>query len=156
DEARDWLRRGRAADPSPRNAVRWDFLEVRLRSRTEPPEDWVAHLAMVLDRTRDDRESASLVLTNLIEMGLVRTSPNPDDPGQILLDTRPLQSVLSQYGPKITTSTGRLGVSATQGGLWTPGGTSPGGGGAIWTPGSGAAASASPGSEKPKLIIPGR
>ena len=73
DEAFDWVRRGREADPSPRDAVRWDFLEVRLRARSEKPEDWVPHLAMILDRTREDRESAALVLSNLVEMGLIRT-----------------------------------------------------------------------------------
>ncbi|MDB5352288.1 MAG: motif-containing protein [Planctomycetota bacterium] len=158
DEAFDWLRRGREADASSRNAVRWDFLEIRLRSRSEKPEEWVPQLAVVLDRTRDDREAATLVLTNLVEMGLIRTSPNPDEPGQVLLDTRPLQAVLAQFGPKITTASGRLGVSATQGGIWTPGGSTGGGGaaqGGIWTPGSGSA-QPSGGGDKPKLILPGR
>ena len=160
EEAFDWVRRGRESDPSPRDAVRWDFLDVRLRTRSEKPEDWVPHLAMILDRTREDRESATLVLSNLVEMGLnYRTEPNPDEPGQVLLDTRPLQSVLAQFGPKITTASGRLGVSATRGEIvWTPGGSTGGGSaqGGIWTPGSGSGQSPPPGGDKPKLILPGR
>ena len=153
DEVFGWVARGRQADKTPANAVRWDFLDLRLRARLEPPEAWVPQLAVILERYAEDRASSSMVMTNLLDMGLVRTSPNPDDRGQMLLDTRPLQSVLSQFGPKITTATGRLGVSATQGAVWTPGGPAAGGGGAIWTPGG---ATAQAGGDKPKLIIPGR
>ena len=153
DEVFGWVARGRHADRTAINAVRWDFLELRLRARSEPPEAWVPQLAVILERYAEDRASSSAVMSNLLDMGLVRTSPNPDDRGQMLLDTRPLQAVLSQYGPKITTATGRLGVSATQGGVWTPGGSAAGGGGAIWTPGG---ATSQAGGDKPKLIIPGR
>lgn len=156
DEAFSWLERGRQADKTPRNAVRWDFLEVRMRARSERPEDWVPQLAVVLERYGQDRSASSQVMSNLIDMGLVEMAPNPDDSGQVLMDTRRLQAVLGQFGPKITTASGRLGVSATQNKIWTPGDPAAGGGpGGLWTPGSGAAPAA-PGGDKPKLIIPGR
>ena len=153
EEVFGWLNRGRQADKTPSNAVRWDFLDLRLRARGEPPESWVPMLAVILERYAEDRASSTAVMTNLLDMGLVRTSPNPDERGQMLLDTRPLQAVLAQYGPKITTAAGRLGVSATQGNVWTPGGPAAGGGGTIWTPGG---ATPQAGGDKPKLIIPGR
>ena len=83
-------------------------------------------------------------------------APNPDRPDDFLIDSRPLQALLAEYGPRVTTASGGLGVSATRGEVWTPGGQSGGGGGAIWTPGSQAAPSSSSGEEKPRLIIPGR
>ena len=153
EEAQGWITKGRASDPRPEDAPRWDFLDVRLRARTERPQEWVPQLAVLLERYAEDRAASTAVMSNLMEMGLVQMSPNPDDRGQMLLDTRPLQAVLAEYGPKITTASGRLGVSASQAKVWSPesaaGGTSPGG---IWTPGSGAA----PPTDKPKLIIPGR
>ncbi len=155
EEALDWLKKGREADTEPRNVARWDLQDVRIRARSQPPEEWVPLLAAALDRHGQDREAAPIIMRNLMDMGLVQTAPNPDNPSQTLLDTRPLQAVLSRYGPKITTSTGRLGVSATQGGIWTPGGGSSSPGTSIWTPGSGGSPSP-PGEDKPKLIIPGR
>jgi hypothetical protein len=63
--------------------------------------------------------------------------------------------LLAEYGPRVTTASGQLGVAATKGEIWTPssqgGGSSPGG---IWTPGS--TPPSSGGGDKPKLIIPGR
>lgn len=154
EEAMGYLTKGRQADKNPLDAVRWDFLEVRLRARTEPPESWVPQLAIIMERYAEDRASSTAVMTNLMEMGLVQMAPSPDDREQMLLDTRPLQAVLAQYGPKITTASGKLGVSASQGNVWTPGGPAGGAGaGKIWTPG----ASGTGGSpDKPKLIIPGR
>ncbi len=151
-----WLEQGRSGDKSPVNTVRWDFLELRLRVRFEKPEEWVPQLAILLERYGENRETTTVAMTNLLEMGLMELVPNPEDPSQMQIDTRRLQLVLSKFGPKITTASGRLGVSATQGGLWTPGGesSSGGGGGGIWTPGSAKASGA--GSDKPKLIIPGR
>ena len=110
---------------------------------------------MVLERHATDPTANQIILMNLIEMGLMRMGPNPDNPDDILLDSRPLQSVLAEYGPRVTTASGRLGVSATKNELWTPGGPSAGGGGALWTPGSDAGA-ASPAGGKSKLILPGR
>jgi tetratricopeptide (TPR) repeat protein len=156
DEALQWVRRGAEADPQGRgaNAVRWELLEVRIRAQTDHPELWVPALAMILDRYKDDSNAAQYILSGLVELGLVRVSPHPDNPEQMLVDSRLLQAVLAEYGPKITTATGELGVSAAKGGIWTPGsdaGTSSGGG--IWTPGG--SSPAAPG-DKPKLIIPGR
>ena len=155
DEAFSWLERGRQADKTGRNAVRWDFLEVRLKARSEPPESWVPLLAVLLERHGQDRDASTQVMTNLMDMGLVEMSPNPDSPGNVVLDTRRLQAVLSRYGPKITTASGRLGVSATQGKIWTPGDPGAGatGTGGVWTPG--ASATPPPSGEKSKLIIPG-
>jgi tetratricopeptide (TPR) repeat protein len=155
DEAVSLFERGRQADPAARTttALAWDLAEIRLHARIDPPEIWVPKLAVVLDRYQeaDKTASESLVLL-LLDLGLLRVVPHPDDPDQMMLDSRPLQAMLAEYGPRITTATGDLGISAAKGGLWTPGSeggtTTPGG---IWTPGSPAESSG----EK-KLIIPGR
>jgi tetratricopeptide (TPR) repeat protein len=156
-EAFRWIERGRRDEPGAtraQNAVRWDMVEVRLRARAEEPESWVPQLAIVLERYRDDRAASSAILSTLVEMGLLQMMPHPDNPEQILLDSRPLQALLVQFGPKVTTATGELGVSASKGGLWTPGSPTGGGGGGIWTPGGPTGTGA--GGDKPKLIIPGR
>ncbi|MBV8606505.1 MAG: tetratricopeptide repeat protein [Singulisphaera sp.] len=153
-EAFTWIRRGRQADPASRraaNAPMWDMLEVRLRAQTEEPGTWVPELAVILERHGENPEANQMIMLNLMEMGLINVAPNPDRPDDILVDARALQMLLTEYGPKVTTATGRLGVSATRGGIWTPGSET--GGGGIWTPGSGAGGS-SAGGEKPKLIIP--
>ena len=156
DEAIDWVRRGFEADPQGRatNAVRWELLDIRIRGQFDPPEVWVPQLAVILDRYKDNQDAAQHVLSGLVEMGLVRMSPHPENPDQVLIDSRLLQAVLAEYGPRITTASGQLGVSASKGGIWTPGsdaGTSSGGG--LWTPGGGTAGAPA---DKPKLIIPGR
>ena len=156
-EAQAYLDRGRQADSPARkgpNAPLWDMIEVRLKARSEPPETWVPDLAVVLERYASDPMANQVILMNLVEIGLVRMSPNPDNPEDILLDSRPLQAVLAEYGPRVTTASGRLGVSATKPDLWTPGGPASGAGGGLWTPGSGS--TGHPPGDKPKLIIPGR
>jgi len=90
-----------------------------------------------------------------MDMGLVQMTPSPDRPGDFLVDTRALQALIAEYGPRITTASGQLGVSAAKGALWTPGASSEGPGGGLWTPGSGSPA-APAGPDKPRLIIPGR
>ena len=155
-EAQSWIDRGRQADsPSQKgqNAPLWDMIEVRLKARADRPESWVPELAVVMERYAGDQVANQVILMNLVEMGLVRMQPNPDSREDILLDSRPLQQLLAEYGPRVTTSSGRLGVSATKPEVWTPGGPASGGGGGLWTPGSGSGA---PAGEKPKLIIPGR
>ncbi len=148
---------GRRAEPASRraaSAMLWDMLEIGLKTRTEDPESWVPELAIVLDRYRDNQAASQALLMALLEMGLVEMVPNPDKPGEQLLDPRILQSLMAKYGPRVATASGQLGVSATKGGIWTPGaesGATPGG---IWTPGSSPPSSS--GAEKPRLIIPGR
>ena len=157
EQAQSRLNQGRQADSPVRrgpNAPLWDLVEVRLKARSEPPEVWVPELAIVLERYGDDPNANQLILLHLVELGLVRITPNPDEPEDFLLDTRPLQAVLARYGPRVTTASGRLGISATRPDLWTPGGPAAGSGGALWTPGSGAGSQ--PPGDKPKLIIPGR
>jgi hypothetical protein len=158
DEAFEWMKRGRQAENAAqraKNAVVWDMLEIRLRSHTEAPESWVPALAVVLDRYGEDHVASQAILMNLIEMGIVRLVPNPDNPEQVSLDTRGLQMILAEYGPRVTTASGQLGVSATKPEIWTPGAKT-GGGGGIWTPGASASAPPAQGGDKPKLIIPGR
>jgi hypothetical protein len=157
-EALDWLRRGRQVDPSPERAQRqtfWDMAEIRIRATAEPPEVWVPQLAAVLDGAAQDPNANRVIMTNLINMGLIEVHPNPDDPRQPLLDARPLEMLMAEYGPRVTTASGQLGVAAAKGGLWTPGSSTGGGGGGIWTPGS-EHGHASGAADKPKLIVPGR
>jgi tetratricopeptide (TPR) repeat protein len=154
-EAFEWVDRGRRTEPSalrPATAPRWDMLEVRLRSQTEAPEAWVPQLAVVLDRYQEDPAANTLILTNLMEMGLVQMVPVPDRPEGVMLDSRRLMTLLTHYGPRVTTAAGDLGIAATKGEIWTPGGPSSSGAGGIWTPGSASPA----GGDRPKLIVPGR
>lgn len=140
DEALKWIERGRQADPEERgaNAARWDLIELRHQYRSEPPETWVPKLAVILDRYRDDPESSMTLLTTMVGMGLVQVSPHPDHPDDFLMDSRPLQNLLARYGPRITTPEGNLGISASQGKIWTPGSDAgtPGGGKKLILPGS--------------------
>ncbi len=158
-EAKSLIAQGRQADlPSRKalNAPLWDMIEVRQLARTEPPETWVPELAIILERYEKEPAASQILILNLVELGLVQISPNPDDPQDVLLDTRPLQAVMAEYGPRVTTSSGRLGVSATKPEVWTPGSPGAGSTGGIWTPGSGSGPANPPGGDKPKLIIPGR
>lgn len=159
DEAYSWIDRGLAAEsPSERaeNLARWDMLRIRIRAEFEPPETWVPELAAILEGQTKNSKPKEPVILGLLEMGLIRIEPHPEKEGDVMLDTSPLQALIRQYGPRITTAEGTLGVSVAKGGIWTPGGSTSSGGGAIWTPGTGSPPP--PGEsekEKPKLFIPG-
>jgi tetratricopeptide (TPR) repeat protein len=149
-----WLRRGRtSAEPRLRGelAPHWDMLEIQVRAMHEEPEEWVPELAVVLERYASNEPASMVLTTRMLEMGLVRLGSPPDRPGELILDSRPLQQLLSRYGPKVTTASGYLGVSATKGEIWTPDSESKGSS-SIWTPGSDAA---SPGG-KPRIIMTGQ
>ena len=162
DEAFESIRLGRQSDPvarRPANEPHWDMLEIRLKARSERPEDWVPDLAVLLERYQEKGETSTLLISMLIDLGLVKVEPNPDQPDGFLLDTRVLQSVMVRYGPRVTTASGQLGVAANRGGLWTPGSDAGAGGGGLWTPGSGPPAGTNPppaGGGPSKLILPGR
>ena len=153
-EMASWVEQGRRSGPvasRPLDALVWDLVDLRLRPRVEPPEAWVPGLAILLERHGQDPQANQIILMSLVEMGLVRVLPDPDNRGQILLDSRLLEAMLAEYGPRVTTASGQLGVSAAKPEIWTPGSTAGGGGGGIWTPGSGQA----PAGDKPRLIVPG-
>jgi hypothetical protein len=157
DAAFNWVRTGRERDPASKraaNAPKWDMIEIRIKATVLPPETWVPDLAVVMERYAANSSANSTVIMGLSDMGLINLSPHPERPNEIMLDPRPLQALMSMYGPRITTASGQLGVAAKQGALWTPGsdpGTaSPGG---LWTPGSSTAPS--PSGDKPRLIIGG-
>jgi tetratricopeptide (TPR) repeat protein len=159
ESAFDWVRRGRQAEPAATRAERapvWDMMEIRLKSRVEPPETWVPELAVALDRYRDDRDANQVVILSLIEMGLIRVVESPEKPDEVYLDQSVLSAIVARYGPRVTTASGRLGVAAARGDIWTPG-ASKAEGGAIWTPGSaGGGPPAAAKGDKPGLILPGR
>jgi tetratricopeptide (TPR) repeat protein len=145
-EALEWVRRGRQADPAEvraGNAPAWDFLEFKLKATHEEPEVFVPELQAIMERYGGNQDAMQIIMSGLFELGLLRAEPDPDHPGQLLMDARPLKLLLQRYGPKIATSSGRIGVSATKPEIWTPGGagsTAAGSPGAIWTPGAGAPA----------------
>jgi hypothetical protein len=153
DEAIDWVARGRTADAPAKQAINapfWEMLEIRLKATILPPEQWVPELAVVLERYQSDDQATQMVVLSLLEMGLIQVAPHPEIPGEQILDSRPLSALLMEYGPKVTTASGRLGVSAAKPAIWTPG-SETGGKGTIWTPGS-----PGPGDSGKKLIVPGR
>jgi len=151
--ALEWIRRGRAAQDlaqRPDDTAFWDMMEIQIRASFDPLDDWVPDLAVILERYRENEQASLMVTTRLIEMGLVHLVSPPDRPGEVMLDSQVLQQLLSLYGPKVTTSSGSLGVSATRGEIWTP--QSAAKGSAVWTPGSDREAAKS--GEK-RLILPG-
>jgi hypothetical protein len=156
--AEHWLELGRQSDPPdrrPANAIAWDMLGIHLQMIFDEPAVWVPNLAVILEQSRGSQEATSFVFLRLIELGLIKPVPDPYHPDQMAVDTRVLEHYLKEYGPRVTTSTGELGVSATRGSIWTPGAAGAGAGGtkqSLWTPGSTAS---SPG-EKRKVIIPGQ
>ena len=156
-EAAEWLERARAAESDATRALaapHWDMTEIRLRLQTEEPDVWVPELVLVLDRYRGDKNAAAVTLRHLIDLGFVQVVANPDKPSDLMLDSRILQMLLAEYGPRVTTASGELGISATRGEIWTPNAGAGGGAkGGLWTPGGSTAASTA---EKAKLIIPGR
>src|SRR5207248_9089760 len=104
EEAAGGARRGRQADPAARRAARapvWDMFEVRLKARTEPPEVWVGEIAAALDRYAEDPDASQVVMMGLIDLGLIRMVAHPERPGEVLLDSRPLQTLLAEYGPRV-------------------------------------------------------
>jgi hypothetical protein len=156
ERARQWLERGRDADSSPERGERslmWELTELQLQTMLDGPEVWVATLAGLLERHRSDQESTSQILIALINLGLVQLAPDPYHPDQMVLDTRILQSLLSQYGPRITTASGELASATARSEIWTPDSAKTRESAGIWTPGSPSTASAS--SEKAKIIYPG-
>ena len=152
--AESWLRRGRQADQSKisSSGLIWELIDLQVKIFFDEPDSWVPIIAVLLDRYRGNREAISAILLRLMEMGLVRASPNPKNPEQVVLDTSILDQLLAQFGPRVKTASGDLGVSAGRGEIWTPEASR--GGSAIWTPGSQAAAP--PGQDRPKLIVPGQ
>jgi tetratricopeptide (TPR) repeat protein len=154
-EARDWIRRGRQAEPFDRRSVTtplWDMLELHVRTHFDAPELWVPDLAAMLQRYRDDKSAMTIVSSRMIEMGLIRIVASRDDPTGFEYDSRPLQQLLERYGPRVATSSDYLGVSATRGEIWTPEASTQGS--AIWTPGSDTVGAV--GAEKPRIILPGQ
>ncbi len=154
DGSLEWIRRGREAEAPGRRAVaapHWDMFELQIRAQFDKPDKWIPELAVILERYREN-ESASMMITgSLLEMGLIRLTSPADQPGELMLDTRMLQQLLALYGPKVTTASGYLGVSATRGEIWTPGSEAKGS--PIWTPGLDAGAGGE--GEKPRIIVPG-
>jgi hypothetical protein len=154
-DALRWIERGRQSGPAHRReaqAPHWDSLEVRLRAVTEEPEQWVPALAAVLDRYRNVPAAGDVVLSMLMSLDLVQAVRDPDQPDEVFLDTRALESLISRYGPRITTAGGELGVSASRPHIWTPGSEAPAAApSGLWTPDQAAEA---PQPEKSKLILP--
>jgi hypothetical protein len=156
EAALEWVRKGRAVDPQIRHAVAsasWDMLELQVRMATEEPEAWVPELVAVMGRYERDQDATRLVLTRLVQAGLIRLAPAGDEADGMVADSSLLQQLIARYGPRVRTASGEVGVSATRGGLWTP--DAPAAGGGIWTPGSGPAPASAP-AEKPRIILPGQ
>ena len=105
------------------------MIDLQVQMVLDGPEVWVPSLAVILERYRGNQEATSAVFLRLINLGLVQVVQDPNRPDQMALDTRMLEHYLSQYGPRVTTASGQLGVAATRGEIWTP--ESAAGGGAV-------------------------
>jgi hypothetical protein len=129
------------------------MIALQIEMALDEPEVWVKTLAVLLERYRGNSDATFAVLVRLINLGLVQVVHDPSRPEQMVLDTRTLEYYLERYGPKITTSSGELGVAAGQGEIWTPDSGRGGSGSPIWTPGSAAPPTAA--EAKPKIILSG-
>jgi len=158
DEALDWVRKGRESEPAarrPATAPSWDMLDIRVRTMFDEPEAWVPEVAAVMGRYEGDATAMQKVLSHLVELGLIRLAPSPEDPSQYVADPSMLYSLLMRFGPRVQA----VGGGPAGGGLWTPGSQAGGGGaggGGLWTPGSQGAPAAPGGEDKPRIILPGR
>ncbi len=142
DPAMEWARKGRAVDPQirvPASAASWDMLELQVRMATEQPDVWVPELVVVMNRYERDRDATRLVLSRLVQAGLIRPYPSEDEPGGVALDATLLQQLIARFGPRVQTPSGEVGVSAVRSGIWTPGGGTSGATG-----------------ERPRIILPGQ
>jgi hypothetical protein len=154
-EADKWLARGRESDPlelRSQHALAWELVALQVRTLVEEPDEWVPHLAALLERYRGNQDATTALLLRLSSLGLVQIVVDPNRPDHVILDTRVLENLLSRYGPRVTTAAGQSGVAASRGEIWTP--DSAPGGSSIWTPGS--ASPPIPDGGKPKIIYPGR
>ncbi len=139
-EAMSWLARGLESEPPLKrsaHALGWEMIDLQVQMVLDGPEVWVPSLAVILERYRGNQEATSAVFLRLINLGLVQVVQDPNHPDQMALDTRTLEYYLNQFGPRVTTASGQLGVAATRGEIWTPDAGGGGGGGSpIWTPGT--------------------
>ena len=158
-----WLTKGRQAEsPQKRsaNSVAWEMIGLQVKMILDPPEVWVPALAVILERYQGNEEATSAVLMRLVNLGLVQAAVDPKRPDQLILDTRILEAYMKEYGPRVTTATGKLGVAASQSEIWTP--ETAGSSAPIWTPGSPSApaqvpknqSSSCPASDRPRRARP--
>ena len=155
EQAEAWLEKGKQSESRQKRSghlLRWELVGLQVKMIMDPPDVWVPVLAVMLDRCRGNQEATSKFLLGLVSLGLVQAGVDPKRPDQLILDTRILEQYLKQYGPRVTTASGELGVAASQGEIWTP--ESSGTASPIWTPGSPAASTRT--AEKSKLILPGQ
>jgi tetratricopeptide (TPR) repeat protein len=153
DAALEWTRKGRAADPQARRpvaAAAWDMLDLQVQMAIDEPDAWVPELVAVMGRYERDQDATRLVLARLVNAGLIRLVPSEDESEGMVADSSLLQHLIARYGPRVQTASGQVAVSATQGGIWTPGAPT---GGGVWTPGSTPSA---PAAERPRIILPGQ
>jgi tetratricopeptide (TPR) repeat protein len=150
--ALEWVARGRGRETKRdvASAVDWDMLELQVKTTLDKPEDWVPDLVSILERYRGKEEATPQLTTRLLEMGLLQIASAPERPNELLIDSRPLQQLVSLYGPRVTTAAGYVGVSATKGEIWTPESTSRGP--ALWTPGADLGETAA--GQRSKIILP--
>ncbi len=147
---------GRDGDPpelKAARATRWDMLELRLMTLFDPPEEWVPRLHAIVNTNRTDHEGMNHIISELLELGLLRVVPLEDGPEgeQFAIDSRTLQTLFDRYGPRIKTI-GDTGTADRADAIWTPAKEAASrGGSTIWTPGSAPQASG-PG-DPPKVIL---
>src|SRR5262249_16696880 len=116
-EAGSWIERGRQSEPPLKqtaHALLWEMIDLQVKVRLEAPEVWVPRRAALLERYRGNAEATSAILMRLAGLGLVQVAIDPKHPGQIILDTRLLEHYLREFGPRVTTAAGELGIAASR------------------------------------------
>ncbi len=147
----EWLRRGRELEGArrDRDLLYWDMVELQLRMNCEQPDSWVPYLAVLLERVKSKPDANTRVLLRLVQLGLVRVEPDSNRPEGFALDTRILEELLREFGPRVRMADGKIGLAEREERVWTPDqGPAEGG---LWTPGG-----STPPAERPRLILPGQ
>jgi tetratricopeptide (TPR) repeat protein len=154
--AAEWIRKARESDAAlgaGDNRPVWEVAEWELSLDFDPPAVWVPPLADMLKKYAGHQETLQTLIRILLRLGLVRPVQDPSKPSEVLMDWRPLEYLMVQYGRRQPGALDLTPVTADQSGkIWTPDAGGPAAAPPVWSPGQAQPAAVG---EKPKLWTPG-
>ncbi len=154
--AAEWIRKARESDAAlgaGGNRPVWEVAEWELSLDFDPPAVWVPPLADMLKKYAGHQETLQTLIRILLRLGLVRPVQDPSKPSEVLMDWRPLEYLMVQYGRRQPGALDLTPVTADQSGkIWTPDAGGPAAAPPVWSPGQAQPAAIG---EKPKLWTPG-
>lgn len=151
--AQDWIGKAHRFDAdagvSPERPS-WDIVEWQLSFQFDRPEQWAPRLAELMQKFGQNKEASSEMMLTLVRLGLARLVPHPQDPNRMLLDARLLEQILARYASRQASPLDLSPVSGQPGKIWTPGSEAAAGASPIVLPGQEPAVA-----PRSKLVIPG-